>query len=91
MYLFHALVLTAVEEHVLRPTTTIRYLAVVGLVYFLALGIASVSYVALEKPCMSWGRELSKRYAGSPVREETAPSDAAHAPLYDLPRFLNHS
>jgi peptidoglycan/LPS O-acetylase OafA/YrhL len=92
MYLFHALILTAVEEHVLRPTTTIRYLAVVGFVYLLALSVASVSYVALEKPCMSWGRELSKRYAGVPVREhvESATSDAAHATLYELPGFLNH-
>jgi peptidoglycan/LPS O-acetylase OafA/YrhL len=92
MYLFHALVLTAVEEHVLRPTTTIRYLAVVGFVYLLSLSLASVSYVVLEKPCMSWGRELSKRYAGAPVRDhiESATSDAAHAALYELPRFLNH-
>ena len=92
MYLFHALILTAVEEHVLRPTTTIRYLAVVGLVYFLALVVASISYVVLERPCMSWGRELSKRYAGIPVRNhiESAPGDAAHAALYELPRFLNH-
>jgi peptidoglycan/LPS O-acetylase OafA/YrhL len=92
MYLFHALVLTAVEEHVLRPTTTIRYLVVVGFVYLLALSVASVSYVLLEKPCMSWGRELSKRYAGGPVRDhvESATSDAAHATLYEVPRFLNH-
>jgi peptidoglycan/LPS O-acetylase OafA/YrhL len=93
MYLFHALVLTAIEEHVLHPTTTIRFLAVVGLVYLFALGVASVSYVILEKPCMSWGREISKRYAGIPVRDgiESATSDAAHATLYELPRFLNRS
>jgi peptidoglycan/LPS O-acetylase OafA/YrhL len=94
MYLFHALVLTAIEEHVLHPTTSTRYLAVVGLVYLSALGFASVSYLVLEKPCMSWGRELSERYARTPVvqdRIESTTSDATHATLYELPSFLNDS
>lgn len=71
MYLFHAFCLTIVEERVIHPTTDLRYLAVVLVAYALSLGVASVVYVVLEKPAVSWGRALAKRYAGDNRLETT--------------------
>lgn len=49
MYLFHAFVLLAVEQHFFHPTSSMRYLAVVAMVYLLTLGIAAIAYIILEK------------------------------------------
>ena len=62
MYLLHALVLGAVEQHVIRPTTNLRYMALVALVYLLTLGLASVVFVILEKPAVSFGKKLAARH-----------------------------
>lgn len=81
MYLFHALCLTFIEEKVLSPTTTLRYLSVVSAAYLLSLAVAAVIYVVLEKPAISWGRTLGKRYVGD-RRLITAlrHRDASHVP-----------
>ncbi len=80
MYLFHAFCLTLFEGKVIHPTTVARYLGVVVLTYMLSLGVASVVYVILEKPAVSWGRNLAKAYSerrrqrAQRKREETAPT-----------------
>jgi peptidoglycan/LPS O-acetylase OafA/YrhL len=66
MYLFHAFCLTSIEERVIHPITDTKYLGVVLLAYGLSLAVASVVYVALEKPAVSWGRRLARAYAGDP-------------------------
>ena len=63
MYLFHAFCLTAVEEKLIHPATVASYVGVVVLAYSLSLGVASVVYVALERPAIAWGRKLAKAYA----------------------------
>lgn len=64
MYLFHALCLTAIEERVIHPTTVTKYFGVVFLGYGVSLAVASVIYVVLERPSVSWGRRLARAYAG---------------------------
>jgi peptidoglycan/LPS O-acetylase OafA/YrhL len=64
MYLFHALCLVFVEQRFIHPATNTTYLAVVMLGYLLSLGVASVVYVVLERPAVSWGRGLAGAYAG---------------------------
>jgi peptidoglycan/LPS O-acetylase OafA/YrhL len=62
MYLFHAFCLTLFEGKLIHPTTVARYLGVVILAYLLSLGVASVVYVVLERPAVSWGRSLATAY-----------------------------
>ena len=62
MYLFHAFCLTLFEDKLIHPTTVARYLGVVVLTYLLSLGVASVVYVVLERPAVSWGRSLARAY-----------------------------
>jgi peptidoglycan/LPS O-acetylase OafA/YrhL len=64
MYLFHAFCLTAVEEKWSHQGTAIAFLTTVALVYLLSLGVASVVYFMLEKPAVSWGRELAHAFRG---------------------------
>jgi peptidoglycan/LPS O-acetylase OafA/YrhL len=64
MYLFHAFCLTFIEDRVLHPTTGYRYLGVFFLAYLFSLAVASVVYFVIEKPSISWGRILAKRYVG---------------------------
>jgi peptidoglycan/LPS O-acetylase OafA/YrhL len=71
MYLFHAFCLTAIEGK-LNPTTVTRYFAVVGIAYLLSLAVASVVYVALERPAISWGRKLARAYAAKSTRARTS-------------------
>ncbi len=59
MYLFHAFCLTAVEEKLIHQGTTTAFLATVVLAYLLSLGVASVVYVALERPAVAWGRKFA--------------------------------
>lgn len=68
MYLFHAFVLSAIEEHLIHPVSNIRYLAVVATVYGGTLGVAALAYVVLEKPSISWGRKLSREYTAARLR-----------------------
>jgi peptidoglycan/LPS O-acetylase OafA/YrhL len=71
MYLFHAFCLTAAEGK-LHPTTVTRYFAVVGIAFLLSLAVASVVYVALEKPAISWGRKLARAYAARSTKAQTS-------------------
>jgi peptidoglycan/LPS O-acetylase OafA/YrhL len=71
MYLFHAFCLTAIEGK-LNPTTVTRYFAVVGIAYLLSLAVASVVYVALERPAISWGRKLARVYAARSTKAQTS-------------------
>ena len=75
MYLFHAFCLTAVEEKLIHPTTVASYVGVVLLAYLSSLGVASVVYVALERPAIAWGRKLVQTYAarGSQSRKAQTP------------------
>ena len=65
MYLFHAFCLSAVEDHLLRPSTVGRYLAATIICYLATLSVASAVYIILEKPSISFGRTLSKRLSPS--------------------------
>ena len=69
MYLFHAFCLTLFEDKVIHPTTDAKYLGVVVLTYLLSLGVASVVYVVLERPAVSWGRILASAYTRGLRRE----------------------
>jgi peptidoglycan/LPS O-acetylase OafA/YrhL len=71
MYLFHAFCLTAVEGK-LSPTTVTRYFAVVTIAFLLSLAVASVVYVALERPAISWGRKLARAYAARSIKAQTS-------------------
>jgi peptidoglycan/LPS O-acetylase OafA/YrhL len=64
MYLFHALCLVFVEQRVIHPITNMKYGGVIVLSYLLSLALASVVYVVLERPAVSWGRRLAVAYAG---------------------------
>ena len=77
MYLFHAFCLTIFEGRLIHPTTVARYLEVVVLTYLLSLGVASVVYVVLERPAVSWGRNLAKSYAGRLRQRAQSKSDTA--------------
>jgi peptidoglycan/LPS O-acetylase OafA/YrhL len=70
MYLFHALCLVFVEQRVIHPVTNARFVAVTMLGYLLSLAVASVVYVVLEKPAVSWGRRLARAYAGGTSKRE---------------------
>jgi peptidoglycan/LPS O-acetylase OafA/YrhL len=79
MYLFHAFCLTLFEERLIHPTTVARYLGVVVLTYFLSLGVASVVYVVLERPAVSWGRSLATTYTkGLRGRAQRKSREMAH-------------
>lgn len=85
MYLFHAFCLSAVEDHLIHPTNLVRYIAALVTCYFLSLGVASIVYVVLEKPSISWGRTLSKQFAKS--RHQRLPDEPIGTvmPLPDAP------
>ncbi len=70
MYLFHAFCLTLLEDKVIHPATNTRYLGVVVFAYLLSLGVASIVYVVLERPAVSWGRSLAGAYKRG-LREST--------------------
>jgi peptidoglycan/LPS O-acetylase OafA/YrhL len=69
MYLFHAFCLTATEGK-LNPTTVARYFAVIGISFLLSLAVASVVYVVLERPAISWGRKLANAYAARSTKAQ---------------------
>jgi peptidoglycan/LPS O-acetylase OafA/YrhL len=71
MYLFHALCLVSIEQRLIHPVTNMRFVAVAMLGYLLSLAVASVVYVVLEKPAVSWGRRLARAYAGGGSKPES--------------------
>jgi peptidoglycan/LPS O-acetylase OafA/YrhL len=79
MYLFHAFCLTLFEDKLIHPTTVARYIGVVVLTYLLSLGVASVVYVVLERPAVSWGRSLATAYTrGVRRRAQRKSQETAH-------------
>jgi peptidoglycan/LPS O-acetylase OafA/YrhL len=78
MYLFHAFCLTIFEDKLIHPTTVARYLGVVVLTYLLSLGVASIVYVVLERPAVSWGRSLATAYTRGLRRRAPKGQEAAH-------------
>jgi peptidoglycan/LPS O-acetylase OafA/YrhL len=61
MYLIHVLMLNVVEKvppRFLPP----NWLLIVGIGYLLSIAGASLIYVAIERPCIGFGRTLSKRW-----------------------------
>jgi peptidoglycan/LPS O-acetylase OafA/YrhL len=72
MYLFHAFCLTATEEKIIHPNTVTSYFAVIGIAFLLSLVVASVVYIALEKPAISWGRKLARAYAARSTKAQTS-------------------
>jgi peptidoglycan/LPS O-acetylase OafA/YrhL len=63
MYLLHAFCLSAIEDHVIRPTTTVRYFAVFVLTFLLCLAAGSLTYSFVELPLIRLGRRLARRKA----------------------------
>jgi peptidoglycan/LPS O-acetylase OafA/YrhL len=87
MYLFHAFCLTAIEERLIHPTTDAKYLGVVVLAYLSSLGVASVVYVVLEKPAVSWGRRLAGVYVAGRnqrMQRESGPAEEDRTPEYTI-------
>jgi peptidoglycan/LPS O-acetylase OafA/YrhL len=70
MYLFHAFCLSVVEDHILRPSTTGRYLAGTAICYLLCLAVASMVYIVVEKPSISLGHRLSNRVSSNRSRRK---------------------
>jgi peptidoglycan/LPS O-acetylase OafA/YrhL len=61
MYLIHVLVMNAVSRY--WPAAIPSYWLVVAAAgYLLTLGLSAVLYASIERPCMRWGRQLSRRY-----------------------------
>jgi peptidoglycan/LPS O-acetylase OafA/YrhL len=87
MYLFHAFCLTLFEDKLIHPTTVARYLGVVVLTYFLSLGVASIVYVVLERPAVSWGRSLATAHTrGLRRRAQSKSQETAHtAQTFPIP------
>lgn len=68
MYLIHVLVLNLVEK--VQPAfLTDQGILIVCVAYGLTLAGASMMYVAIERPCIAFGRRLSKRVARQPLNE----------------------
>jgi len=61
MYLFHAIVLNAVENHLLHPRGALQYLAVVATAFLIVFLVAQVIYVTVERPMIRVGHRLSKK------------------------------
>ncbi len=64
LYLVHVLVLDATQTYLTR-WTHLNWFNVMAVAFSLSLGLASVMHVAIEVPCMTVGRKLSRRFAHS--------------------------
>jgi peptidoglycan/LPS O-acetylase OafA/YrhL len=64
IYLIHVLVVNGVAK-ILPRFMTPNWVMVVGLSYALSLAGAALLHVAIEQPCISAGRRLSKRFTKS--------------------------
>lgn len=65
MYLIHVLVLNVVEN-VLPKFVKPSWFLVVGAAYVLTIVAASVMHVTIERPCIAYGRKMSKRWSEAP-------------------------
>jgi peptidoglycan/LPS O-acetylase OafA/YrhL len=62
MYLIHVLVLNVVED-VLPKLLAPNWYLVIGTSYVLTIAAASLMHVTIERPCIAFGRKLSKRWS----------------------------
>jgi peptidoglycan/LPS O-acetylase OafA/YrhL len=63
MYLFHAIVLNVVENHIIHSKSTLSFVSIVLLAYALVFGVACVIYTTFEMPLIRIGHRVSGRAA----------------------------
>jgi peptidoglycan/LPS O-acetylase OafA/YrhL len=64
IYLIHMLAANSVAK-ILPPYIASNWVEVVGVTFAVSIAGASLLHVAIEQPCISMGRRLSKRFAES--------------------------